>query len=100
MSVVHEHCSYVIMELQIQSLAYLFWDKKQIYFRIAIFFNIIETMQMALGSIGDVLKRSSCSGTAIITDGDWIVSRNAHSHPDDISSFRAKNLRRGYRTRT
>ena len=48
-------------------------------------------MQMALGSIGDVLKRSSCSGTAI-TDGDWIVSRNAHSHPANISSVRANNL--------
>ena len=62
MSVVHEHCSYVIMELQIQSLAYLFWDKKQIYFRIAIFFNIIETMLMAVGSIGDVLRGPAAPG--------------------------------------
>ena len=33
----------------------------------------------------------SCSRTAI-TDGDWIVSRDAHSHPADISSVRAQNF--------
>ena len=74
------------METQILEPCIFVKGRKANILQDADFFNIVETLQMALGSIGP-----SCSGTGL-TDGDLIVSRNAHSHPADISSVRAQNF--------
>ena len=59
MSVFHEHCS--SWSHKYKSPAYLL-DNELIYFRMPIFFNIIETLQMTLGPIGDVLSGPAAPG--------------------------------------